>query len=131
MAGFFTVHLAEAVYRGQVIATDLRSDRLAIAARRAKAQSNTNVETRTVSADDPALLPGSIDLALLCQVDHLLPDRARYFAKLIPALRPGGRIVVANFCIYYHANLIAAKAASLTETDYWSPSPNFFLLVLS
>src|SRR5260370_23748418 len=87
--GFLTLVLAQAVPAGRVIATDIRPDYLAVAADRARRAHLRNVETRLVPAEHPLLAPASLDLALLCQVDHHLGDRERYFVELARALRPG------------------------------------------
>src|SRR5262245_11016425 len=81
--GFLTLPPAPAVPEGKVIATDVRPAYLAVAARRAARAGLRNVETRAAPPEDPALPAGAIDLALLCQVDHYLADRARYLAALI------------------------------------------------
>ena len=128
--GFLTLPLARAVPRGRVIATDVRADHLAIAAERAASAGLTNVATRVVPPDAPSLAAGTIDLALLCQVDQYLPDRARYFSQLATALVPRGRIALVNWTRFREEDLVAARAAGLTVVDQWSPSQPFFLLVL-
>jgi ubiquinone/menaquinone biosynthesis C-methylase UbiE len=129
--GFLTLPLARAVPRGRVIATDVRPEYLLVAARRAKEAGIANLETLAVPADSPSLPPGSVDLALLCQVDQYLPDRARYLAALRPALRPGGRVAIVNYARYREADRAAARAAGLRVVDEWQPTPPFFLLVLA
>ncbi len=128
--GFFTLPLARAVPRGGVLATDVRADYLAVAAERAAAARLGNVRTRVVPRDRPDLPPRSIDLALLCQVDHFFADRAAYFAALIPSLRPGGRIVIVNYVEHREAVLAAARRAGLRVVDEWQPSLGFFLVAL-
>jgi hypothetical protein len=71
-----------------------------------------------------------VDLVLLCQVDHYLIDRARYFAALLPALRPRGRLVLVNYRRHRAADLAAAHEVGLRVLDEWSPSPPFFVMVL-
>ncbi len=129
--GFLTLPLARAVPRGRVVATDVRAGYLAVAARRAADAGLRNVETRVVPADSPSLPPRAIDLALLCQVDHYLADRARYLAALAPSLKPGGRVALVNYVRYRDADLAAARAAGLRVIDAWQPSPPFFVLVLA
>ena len=129
--GFLTLPIAHAVKDGMVIATDVRADYLAVLEQRAQAENLSNVKTRVVRPDDPGLEPSSVDLAILCQVDHALVDRTAYFRALIPALRPGGRIVLINFARYKDADLEAAKGASLEVVDAWDPSPPFFSLFLA
>jgi SAM-dependent methyltransferase len=128
--GFLTLPLARAVPRGYVLATDVRQDYLTVNAARAAAAGLRNVKTRVIPADRPALDVRSVDVALLCQVDHYLADRATYFAALVPALRPGGRVVLINYVRYRDADLAAAEKAGLRVVDQWQPSPPFFMLVM-
>jgi trans-aconitate methyltransferase len=125
--GFFTPHLARAVPRGRVLATDVRDDYLQFIAERRF----PNVTTRRVPPDDPELAPRSADLVLLCQVDHLLRDRADYFKKLAPALRAGGRLVLINLEDRRAAAVAAAEAAGYRAVDEWRPSAGFYVLVLA
>jgi SAM-dependent methyltransferase len=128
--GFLTLPIARAVARGQVIATDVRSDYLAFLEGRAAEAGLHNIVTRVVSPDDPELERGSIDLALLCQVDHVLGDRARYFRALALALKPKGRIALVNFIRYEAADREAAKSADLSIVADWRPTPPYFMLLL-
>jgi trans-aconitate methyltransferase len=125
--GFFAAHLSRALPKGRVIATDIRRDYLEhIAAGRLP-----NVSTRLAAADDPSLPPRSIDLALLCQVDQYLRDRADYFARLRKALRPGGRVALVNYAEFRAADVAAAAQAKLRVVDEWQPSVGFFMLVVA
>ena len=73
--GFLTLPLARAARR--VIATDVEPRYLAHLAAEAARAKLTNVETRHASPEAPGLDPASIDIAVLCQVDHYLRDRAQ------------------------------------------------------
>jgi trans-aconitate methyltransferase len=125
--GFFAAHLSRAVPKGRVIATDIRRDYLDhIDARRLP-----NVSTKLAAVDDPSLPPRSVDVALLCQVDQYLRDRADYFARLKKALRPGGRIVLVNYAEFRGPDLAAAARAGLHTVDEWQPSVGFFMLAVA
>jgi 2-polyprenyl-3-methyl-5-hydroxy-6-metoxy-1,4-benzoquinol methylase len=127
--GFLTLQLARAVSR--VIATDIREQYLAVLTQRAREAGVTNIETRVVAADQPGLERASIDVALVCQVDHYLRDRTSFFAALKTALRPGGRIVLVNYERYHAADTEAARAVKLRPVEEWAPSPPFFVMVLT
>jgi trans-aconitate methyltransferase len=129
--GFFTLPLARAVPKGQVIAADVREDYLAVAAERAAAAGLRNVRTQTLAPDRPAFAPRSLDLAFLCQVDQYLPDRAAYFAKLVPLLARGGRVVIVNWVRFREADRAAAASAGLRIVDEWNPTPPLFVWVLT
>jgi ubiquinone/menaquinone biosynthesis C-methylase UbiE len=129
--GFLSLPLARAVPAGKVIATDIREDYLRALSRRASDAKLSNITTVVSGRERPGLAPSSVDLIVLCQVDHYLVDRARYFGELAAALRPGGRLAIVNYRRYRDADLEAAKANSLQVADEWAPSLPFFLLVLT
>jgi hypothetical protein len=87
------------------------------------------IVTRTVSPIDPALEPGSYDLILLSEVDHLLVDREAYLRQLVPALKPGtGRIAISNRRVHRAPLLAAAERAGLSLKAEFEGLPAHFLL---
>jgi 16S rRNA G1207 methylase RsmC len=128
--GFLSLPLARAVPRGRLIATDVDPRALDVLRRRAAAAGLHNVEVRQVSADTPGLAPATVDVALLCQLDHYLKDRVAWLAALRPALKPGGRVVVINYVRHREAALAAARAAGLRLVEEWRPSPPFYVAIL-
>lgn len=74
-------------------------------------------------------MAASMDLVLLCQVDHLLADRVAYFKKLVVGLRRGGRVVIINRDQYRAAAVAALEAAGLRAGESWQPSPGFFSMI--
>jgi ubiquinone/menaquinone biosynthesis C-methylase UbiE len=129
-AGFLTLPLARAVPRGSVIATDVVPEFVEVTARRAREAGLSNVTVKLTGREDPELEPGSIDLALLCQVDHFLPDRVRFLRVLTRALAAEGRIAIVNFERHRADLLSAARTASLAVEKEWRPSPPMVLTVL-
>lgn len=127
--GALTLVLGRAAPYGRVIATDIKPGALEALQKRARAQGLTNVETRVVTPTEPGLDPGSLDLAVLCQVDHLLPGRIHYLRALTAALRPGGRIAL----IHQRSHLPNARAllgaAGLVIVDEQLPASRYFLLI--
>lgn len=128
--GLLTLPLARAVPQGRVIATDINQGYLRVLARRAEAAGLRQVETRRVAPDAPGLEAGSVDLTLLCQVDHVLRNRVVYLKELVRALRPGGRIVIVHHTDHRPGAEALARAAGLVVVDSWAPSSDFFLLSL-
>jgi ubiquinone/menaquinone biosynthesis C-methylase UbiE len=127
--GFFTLKLARHLPKGKVVATDLDTQALAVLERRAKAADLANVEARKVSADDPGLEKGSLDLVFMCQVDHYLADREGYFRKLASVLKPNGRLVIANYERYRESVRLAAEAAGFDLDGEPARMPGHFALV--
>jgi ubiquinone/menaquinone biosynthesis C-methylase UbiE len=128
--GWLTLPLARAAWRGWVIATDIRADYLAVLARRAAEAGIKNIATRIVGQERNGLDDRSVDLIVLCQVDHYLRDRPTYFASLVKALRPSGRIVLVNYVRHREVDLAAARLAQLRVVSEWTPSPPFFMMIL-
>lgn len=124
--GYLTLPLAGAVPDGKVIATDIRADYLGVLEARARAAHLDRIESRVVGSDHPGLSANSIDLVLLCQVDHYLASRTAYFRELATALRERGRIAIVNNARHMAPVVAAASQASLELVDSWQPSPGFF-----
>ena len=95
--GYFTVRLARAVPRGQVIATDIEPDMVRYLGERAAREHLGNVRAVLATADDPALEPSSVDRILVVDVWHHVADRRGYAVGLARALRPGGTIAIVDF----------------------------------
>jgi SAM-dependent methyltransferase len=129
--GYLSLPLAAHLPRGRVLALDIEPSYLCALRQRAAAAGLANVEARLVSSEDPGLPPQSVDLALLVQVDHYLPDRQRYFRALCKALRPAGRIALVNYLRFRDADLEAARAVSLRPRIAADLGNDLFLAVLS
>lgn len=78
--------------RGHVVLTDLASEMLDIAARRAAARGITNIETRVCSADDLPFGDATFDSVSVRFGYMFLPDLAQATAEFARVLRPGGRL---------------------------------------
>jgi SAM-dependent methyltransferase len=97
-SGYFTFQVAEAVGpSGSVQALDIAPEMLEYLDTRVKARKATNVSLRRVAADDPQLAPASVDTILMIDAIHYVKDRVAYARKLLPALVPGGRLVVIDY----------------------------------
>lgn len=94
--GYFTVRLARVVPLGHVYAVDIEPDLVRYLRERIAAEGLRNVTVVLAEADDP-LLPEPVDVVFLCNTYHHIADRAAYFRRLRPWLRPGGRVVIVDF----------------------------------
>jgi ubiquinone/menaquinone biosynthesis C-methylase UbiE len=94
--GYFSVRLARAVPQGTVYAVDIEQAMLAHIAKRAAAAGLTNIVTVTAAERSPAL-PASVDVLLVVDTYHHLPDRVAYFRDVEKVLKPGGRVAIVDF----------------------------------
>lgn len=97
-SGYFTFRLAEAVGpTGQVLAIDVDPGMLAYVEEQAQARGLPNIQTILADPDDPKLSTIGLALVFTCNTYHHLENRAAYFGRLKPYLRPGGRIAIIDF----------------------------------
>lgn len=98
--GFFTLELARLVGpRGRVVAIDVQRKMLDSLVRRARrAGLEERIEAREAKGEDLGIgdLEGQVDFVLAFAVVHELPRAEAFFAQAHRALRPGGRMLVAE-----------------------------------
>jgi SAM-dependent methyltransferase len=81
---------------GTVIGIDMTDEQLTKAARLAEDAGIRNVEFRKGVIEDPEVDPGSVDCVISNGVINLSPDKPAVFAGAARALRPGGRLAIAD-----------------------------------
>jgi len=98
--GFFTLELARLVGpAGRVVAVDMQERMLSSLVRRAaRAGLRDRIETRQVSGESLGVadLAGRVDFALAFAMVHEVPDAAHFFDDVATALRPGGKVLLAE-----------------------------------
>jgi SAM-dependent methyltransferase len=131
--GLLTVHVARAVAPGgRVVATDVDAAVLdLLAARVADARLGNIVERKVVGPDDPGLEKATFDVILLAQVDHYFDDSAAWLRAALPALKPGGRIVITNRIHHRAGAMAAAEAAGLTLVREVTDIPGQYVAVFT
>lgn len=93
--GYFTFRLARAVGpEGRVYAVDVDEDMLEYLRERAQEEGHSQVEVVRAEAEHAGLAPASVELVLVTNTYHHLPEPRAYFARLRESLRPGGRVAV-------------------------------------
>lgn len=95
--GYFSVRLARAVPRGEVIATDLAPDMVRFLSERARREQLPNLHAIQATPTVPGLGADSVDRVLVVHVWHHLAEVGAYARGLATALRPGGRLFVVDF----------------------------------
>jgi predicted methyltransferase len=95
--GYFSVRLARAVPRGDVVATDIEPDMVRFLSERARREGLPNLRALQASTGASGLAASSVDRILVVHVWHHLSGRGEYARGLAAALRPGGRLLVVDF----------------------------------
>src|SRR5215212_1509276 len=81
---------------GRVIGVDMTDEQLAKATSLAAEAGIENAEFRQGYIEDPPVEAGSVDCVISNGVINLSPDKAAVFAAVAKALRPGGRLALAD-----------------------------------
>ncbi len=94
--GYFTFRIAPRVPQGKVLAVDIQPEMLDIVEFLKEDGQIPNVETVLASETDPHL-PEGIDLVLLVDAYHEFAYPYEVMTAIATALRPGGRVVLAEY----------------------------------
>jgi SAM-dependent methyltransferase len=81
---------------GRAIGVDMTDEQLAKATGLAEEAGIPNVEFRKGQIEEPGVEPGSVDCVISNGVINLSPDKPAVFAAAAAALRPGGRLAIAD-----------------------------------
>ena len=96
--GYFTLRMARRVGpRGRVIATDLQPEMLAALNARAREAGLGNVTPILAEPSDARLPRGALDLVLMVDVYHELPDPRGTLLQIHDALKPDGRLALVEY----------------------------------
>jgi len=96
--GYFTVHLSKRVGpRGRVYATDLQPQMLDLLGKRLRDKKITNVVPLQATPDDAKLPRAELDLVLLVDVYHELPNPPVTLAQIRRSLTPTGRLALVEY----------------------------------
>jgi ubiquinone/menaquinone biosynthesis C-methylase UbiE len=94
--GYFTTRLARSPAAPTVYAVDIEPSMGDYVTRRAAQEGLKNV-TPVLAGADRTNLPEKVDVALLVDTFHHIPNRVAYFTALKAHLRPGGRLAIIDF----------------------------------
>jgi ubiquinone/menaquinone biosynthesis C-methylase UbiE len=96
--GDYSVPLAKAVGpTGRVIAVDINARVLERLRARAEREQLSNVDTVQGDIDNPKLAPASLDAVLIVNAYHEMTEYAAMLSHIRAALKPGKRLVIADF----------------------------------
>jgi SAM-dependent methyltransferase len=111
--------------KARVVLTDLAAEMLDVAARHAKAQGITNIETKVCSADDLPFNDATFDSVSVRFGYMFFPDMGRATAEFARVLKPGGRLCSAVWVKPEENPWTAiAMQAIATETVVAPPDPD-------
>jgi SAM-dependent methyltransferase len=96
--GYFAVRLAHTVPQGRVYGVDAEPDMVRYLTERAQREGLTNLAVVAARPSDPGI-PSAVDLVILVDTYHHVPDRERYFRNLQKSLKPGGRLAIIDFTL--------------------------------
>jgi arsenite methyltransferase len=121
-AGYFTFRLARAVGpQGVVYAVDTDAGMSSLIADAAARDNVDNVVIVAAAEDDPAL-PEPVDLILMVNAFHHLPEPVSYLTTLSRYVRPGGRVAVIEafpkWFLLGHATTPEDIATTMREAGY-------------
>ncbi len=95
--GYFSVRLARAVPRGEVLATDLEPDMVRFLRERAQREQLPNLRAVQATTAASGLAARSVDRILIVHLWHHIAEREEYARGLALTLRPGGRLFIVDF----------------------------------
>jgi arsenite methyltransferase len=85
--------------RGEVVGVDMTPAMLERARRNAEVAGITNLDVREGLAEQLPVPDGWADLVISNGVLNLVPDKVAAYEEIVRALRPGGRIQIADVCV--------------------------------
>lgn len=95
--GYFSFRVAAKVPQGEVLAVDVQPEMLDLMRQRQKETGTANLKLILGQPDDPNLPPDSIDLAFMVDAYHEFEYPREMMTALVAALKPGGRVVLAEY----------------------------------
>ena len=94
--GYFSVRLAKAAAAPTVYAVDVERSMVDYVRERASKEGLKNI-TPVLAGAASANLPAPVDLVLIVDTYHHIPDRTEYFRALRKSMKPGGRLAIIDF----------------------------------
>jgi ubiquinone/menaquinone biosynthesis C-methylase UbiE len=94
--GYFSTRLARSAATPKVYAVDIEPSMVAHLTERAKGEGLANM-TAVLAGEGTTNLPEPVDVVLIVDTFHHIPDRATYFIALKANLKPGGRVAIVDF----------------------------------
>jgi ubiquinone/menaquinone biosynthesis C-methylase UbiE len=118
--GWFSIPMARMVgEHGKVIAVDLQPQMLAMLRRRAeKAGVSDRIETRPCEKNRLGLGDERADFALIFAMLHEVPDPGRLLGEVHGALKPGGKLLLAEPPLHVSRKKFAQEVAAAEQCGF-------------
>jgi ubiquinone/menaquinone biosynthesis C-methylase UbiE len=94
--GYFSMRLAKSAAAPKVYAVDIEPSMVAHLTRRATQEGLNNV-TAVLAGADRTNLPEAVDMVLVVDTFHHIPNRVAYFTALKAKMKPGARLAIVDF----------------------------------
>lgn len=91
--------LMHAPHVQHIRAIDISSNMIAIAQRKAEAETITNITFEQATIEELSVTDETIDVVLGLSILHLLSDKERAIAKVYQMLKPGGLFITSTACL--------------------------------
>ena len=96
--GYFTRRFSKAVApSGKVYAVDIAADVLEYLKQQAEKENLQNIVTIVSREDDPMLPKNVVDLAFFCDTTHHIANRANFYRRMSPGLKPHGQLAIIDY----------------------------------
>jgi predicted methyltransferase len=117
-AGYYSMRLAEIVGpEGKVFAEDISDSAMRWLNARVKVFDLSNVEIVKGTADDPRLPADRLETVLIVDSYHHFTNYQAMLEKILHALKPGGRLIIADYSFAEHRAQPRADQLKLHEID--------------
>jgi precorrin-6B methylase 2 len=95
--GYISQLIARQVPDGKVLAIDVQPEMIALLQQRIAKSKITNIQPQLGTEQSPELAAESIDLAIMVDAYHEFSYPHEMMAGIVSALKPGGRVVLAEY----------------------------------
>ena len=117
-AGYYSMRLAEIVGpEGKVFAEDISDSAMRWLNARVKVFDLSNVEIVKGTVDDPRLPADRLEAVLIVDSYHHFTNYQAMLEKILHALKPGGRLIIADYSFAEHRAQPRADQIKLHEID--------------
>lgn len=116
--GYYVQHMADLVGpTGKVYGEDIDGDAISQMNQRVKMFDLRNVEVIKGTDDDPKLPPDSLAAVLVMNAYHHFSRHEPMLEHILGSLKPGGRLVVADYSLPEHRSQLRADQLKIHEID--------------